>query len=135
MARVRPYVAGDWGAVLDICLAFAPACESLERSLGPDLDWTKPVGKYSRSLTRSGARGRLLVAEQRGSVVGFVGVRFFLGPRMGRGPQVVEGMVRPARFERATYRFVARGDESANHHQDDPSTTKDGESDETDDEG
>lgn len=27
-------------------------------------------------------------------------------PGRGRGPQVVEGMVRPARFERATYRFV-----------------------------
>ena len=27
-------------------------------------------------------------------------------PRRGRRPQAVEGVVRPARFERATYRFV-----------------------------
>jgi hypothetical protein len=47
-----------------------------------------------------------------------------------RRPQVVEEVVRPARFERATYRFVARTGEKADHDQDDPSTTKDGESDE-----
>jgi len=29
----------------------------------------------------------------------------------GQRPQVVEGVVRPARFERATYRFVARADQ------------------------
>ena len=53
-------------------------------------------------------------------------------PRRRRRPQVVEGVVRPARFERATYRFVARGGGEADHHQDGPSTTKDAESPEED---
>ena len=46
--------------------------------------------------------------------------------------QSLKTMVRPARFERATYRFVARAEERADHHQDGPSTTKDGESRERD---
>jgi hypothetical protein len=49
-------------------------------------------------------------------------------PLRGRRPQAVEGMVRPARFERATYRFVARAHGSSGHHQEEPSTTKDRES-------
>jgi hypothetical protein len=53
-------------------------------------------------------------------------------PRRGRCPQVVEKVVRPARFERATYRFVARTREGTDHHQDEPSTTKDAESPEED---
>ncbi len=35
-------------------------------------------------------------------------------------------------FERATYRFVARTGDEADHHQDDPSTRKNGESPEKD---
>lgn len=53
-------------------------------------------------------------------------------PRRGPRSQVVEGVVRPARFERATYRFVARAGEDVDHHHDTPSTTKDGESPEED---
>ena len=37
-------------------------------------------------------------------------------------------MVRPAEVEPATYRFVARTGEGVDYHQDEPSTTKDGES-------
>ena len=79
MPRLRPYVDADWEAVLDVCLvAFAPACESLERlpqteSLAhADPDWRTSIGRYLRSLTRSGERRRLLVAELRGSLVGVV---------------------------------------------------------------
>ena len=36
--------------------------------------------------------------------------------------------VRIARFERATYRFVARAEGARDYHQDIPATTKDGES-------
>jgi hypothetical protein len=39
-------------------------------------------------------------------------------PRRGRRSQVVGGVVRPARFERATHRFVARTGEGLDHHQD-----------------
>jgi ribosomal protein S18 acetylase RimI-like enzyme len=70
---VRPYTADDWEAVLDLCLsAFAPACESLERLKGADLDWRRSIRRELRSLTRPGEGGRLLVAELRGSVVGVV---------------------------------------------------------------
>jgi len=79
MPRLRPYVDADWEAVLDLCLvAFAPACESLGRlpqteSLAhADPDWRTSIGRYLRSLTRSGERRRLLVAELRGSLVGVV---------------------------------------------------------------
>jgi GNAT superfamily N-acetyltransferase len=77
--RLRPYVDADWGAVLDLCIvAFAPACESLERlpqakSLAhADPDWRTSIGKYLRSLTQSGERGRLLVAELQGAVIGVI---------------------------------------------------------------
>jgi GNAT superfamily N-acetyltransferase len=70
---MRPYVDGDWKAVLDLCLsAFAPACESLERLRGADLDWRRSIRRHLRSLTRPGEGGQLVVAELRGSVVGFV---------------------------------------------------------------
>ena len=78
-ARLRPYADADWEAVLEICLlAFAPAYESLERLPGSgslahvDADWRASIGRYLRSLTRSGEAGRLLVAVMRGSVVGVV---------------------------------------------------------------
>jgi len=73
MPTVRPYARKDWRAVLDLCLlAFAPACESLERRRGVDLAWKPTMGRYLRSLTRPSDRRRFLVAEVRGSVVGFV---------------------------------------------------------------
>ena len=73
MPALRPYVDGDWEAVLDLCLrAFAPACEALERRLGTDLGWRASIGRYVRSLTRPGERERLVVAEARGAVVGVV---------------------------------------------------------------
>ena len=65
MPRLRPYVDADWEAVLDLCLRRSrPACESLERLRRPvaahaDLDWRTSIGRYLRSLTRSGERGRL----------------------------------------------------------------------------
>ena len=73
MPKMRPYVDGDWKAVLDICLsAFAPACESLERLQGADLDWRRSIRRHLRSLTRPGKGEHLVVAELRGSVVGVV---------------------------------------------------------------
>ena len=73
MPKMRPYVDGDWKAVLDLCLrAFAPACESLGRLAGADLDWRGSIRRYLRSLTRPGRGGWLVVAELRGSVVGVV---------------------------------------------------------------
>ena len=54
-------------------------------------------------------------------------------PRKGRRLQVVEGMVRPAGVEPATYRFVARAPKGVDHHQAVPSTTKDKESGERED--
>ena len=73
MPQMRPYVDGDWKSVLDLCLrAFAPACESLERLAGADLDWRRSIRRHLRSLTRPGKGGWLVVAELRGSVVGVV---------------------------------------------------------------
>ena len=73
MPKMRPYVDGDWKAVLDLCLrAFAPACESLGRLAGADLDWRGSIRRYLRSLTRPSRGGCLVVAEVRGSVVGVV---------------------------------------------------------------
>ena len=70
---MRPYVDDDWKAVLDLCLrAFAPACESLERLQGADLDWRRSIRRQLRSLTRPGEGGQLVVAELRGSIVGVV---------------------------------------------------------------
>lgn len=70
---VRPYARKDWGAVLDICLlAFAPAYESLEQRRGVALDWKGAMGRYLRALTRPSRKRSFLVAEVRGSVVGFV---------------------------------------------------------------
>jgi ribosomal protein S18 acetylase RimI-like enzyme len=74
---LRPYADRDREAVLDLCqLAFAPACESLERRLGADLGWRTFITRYVRSLTRSDAGKQLLVAALRGTVVGFVHYRF-----------------------------------------------------------
>lgn len=73
MPRLRPYADGDWKAVLDLCLrAFAPACESLERVLGTDLDWRTSIRRHLRTLTRSAGSAWLLVVELRGTVVGVV---------------------------------------------------------------
>jgi ribosomal protein S18 acetylase RimI-like enzyme len=73
MLEPRPYVNADWRAVLDLCLrAFAPACQALERLLGTELDWRGSIEGHLRSLTRRGAAGRLVVVEQRGSLVGVV---------------------------------------------------------------
>jgi ribosomal protein S18 acetylase RimI-like enzyme len=73
MPMMRPYVDRDWDAVLDLCLlAFAPACESLARLRGADLDWRTAITRYLRSLTRRDERKRLVVAEAQGTVVGVV---------------------------------------------------------------
>ena len=73
MPKMRPYVDGDWKAVLDLCLrAFAPACESLGRLAGADLDWRGSIRRHLRSLSRPDKGGCLVVAELRGSVVGVV---------------------------------------------------------------
>jgi GNAT superfamily N-acetyltransferase len=81
---LRPYVDGDWEAVVDLCLlAFAPGCESLERLLGTDLDWRTCIRRHLRSLTQSGERRRLVVAEVGGSVVGVVHYQVDRGTRSG----------------------------------------------------
>jgi len=55
----------DWGAVGELCLlAFAPACQSLERQRGVALDWKGAMGRYLRSLTRPGNDRNSLVAEE-----------------------------------------------------------------------
>jgi ribosomal protein S18 acetylase RimI-like enzyme len=73
MPKLRPYVDGDWEAVLDLCLlAFAPGCASLERLLGAELDWRTCITSHLAALTRPGERDRLVVAERRGAVVGVV---------------------------------------------------------------
>jgi len=73
MPNMRPYVDSDWKAVLDLCLsAFAPVCESLERLRGADLDWRRSIRRHLRSLIRPAEGGQLIVAELRGSIVGFV---------------------------------------------------------------
>lgn len=110
MPRLRPYVDSDWEAVLDLCLlAFAPACESLERSAGTDLDWRTPITRYLRSLTRSGERRRLVVAELRGSVVGLVHYQVDREAQSGR---IGISAVHPARQGRGIgslmYRHVLR---------------------------
>jgi len=70
---LRSYADGDWEAVLELLLrAFAPGYESLERSLGRHLDWQECIRRHLRSLTRPGARQRLIVAEADGAVVGLV---------------------------------------------------------------
>lgn len=89
--RPRPYAAGDWQAVLSLCLeAFAPACVSLGRSpqaesrSQADPDWRTSIARYLRSLTRSGEKKRLLVVELRGSVVGVVHYEVDAASRSGR---------------------------------------------------
>ncbi len=78
MPIIRPYADSDWETVLEICLlSFTPVHESFERLLGTELfalvypDWKTSNKDYLHSLTRSGER-RLLVAEENGSVVGFI---------------------------------------------------------------
>ena len=95
MPKMRPYVDGDWKAVLDLCLsAFAPACESLERLQGADLDWRRSIRRHLRSLTRPGGGGQLVVAELRGSVVGFVQYEV---DREARSGSIGVSAVHPAR--------------------------------------
>jgi predicted kinase/GNAT superfamily N-acetyltransferase len=79
MPIIRPYVDSDWEVVLEICLlSFTPVHESFERLLGTELfalvypDWKTSNKEYLRSLTKSGERQRLHVAEENGSVVGFI---------------------------------------------------------------
>jgi predicted kinase/GNAT superfamily N-acetyltransferase len=79
MPIVRPYVKSDWESVLEICLAsFTPVHESFEHLLGTELfalvypDWKMSNKDYLRSLTKSGKRKQLLVAEENGAVVGFI---------------------------------------------------------------
>lgn len=70
MPKLRPYANEDWKAALELCLlAFAPACESLERVMAADLDWKTALQRHLRTVTRS---GRTVVAELRGSLVGLV---------------------------------------------------------------
>ena len=98
---LRPYVAADWQAVLELCLAaFAPACISLGRSpqsesrAHADPDWRTSIETYLRSLIRSGEKKRLLVAELRGSVVGVVHYEVDPGTRSG---SIGVSAVHPAR--------------------------------------
>lgn len=79
MPVIREYSDADWRAVLEICLlAFTPIHESFERLLGTNLfalvypDWKASNENYLRSLTESGERERTLVAEENGTVVGFI---------------------------------------------------------------
>jgi ribosomal protein S18 acetylase RimI-like enzyme len=93
--RLRPYVDGDWEAVLDVCLrAFTPACEALESRLGTHLDWRTSIRRHLRSLTRPGERRRLVVAELRGSVVGVV---HYQVDRDARSGSIGVSAVHPAR--------------------------------------
>lgn len=76
--RVRAYREDDWGAILDICLlAFTPIHESFETLLGQELfrlvypDWKLSHERYLRSLTETD-RDKLFVAEENGSIVGFI---------------------------------------------------------------
>jgi ribosomal protein S18 acetylase RimI-like enzyme len=95
MPNLRPYADGDWKAVLELCLlAFAPACESLERHAGADLGWKTCIEAYLRSLTRRGEGGQLVVAEIRGSVVGVV--HYQIDPETRSG-SIGIGAVHPAR--------------------------------------
>jgi GNAT superfamily N-acetyltransferase len=95
MPRVRPYARKDWAAVLEICvLAFAPACESLERRRGVDLGWKAAMERYLRSLTRPSRTRGLLVAEVRTTVVGFV--HYDIDPETRSGSVGVSA-VHPAR--------------------------------------
>jgi GNAT superfamily N-acetyltransferase len=95
LPKLRPYVSGDWEAVLDLCLrAFAPACEALERRLGTDLGWRTSVERYLRSLARPGGGGRLVVAEAQGSLVGVVHYEIERRTRTGR---IGVSAVRPER--------------------------------------
>ena len=79
MPIIRPYADSDWEAVLEICLlSFTPVHESFKRLLGAELfalvypDWETSNKDYLRSLSKSGERERPLVAEENGSVVGFI---------------------------------------------------------------
>jgi len=82
--RLRPYAVGDWEAVLELSYrAFAPGYQSLERSLGMHLDWQEGIRRHLRSLTRPGARQRLIVAEADGAVVGFVQYLLDAGEQSG----------------------------------------------------
>jgi GNAT superfamily N-acetyltransferase len=95
MPKMRPYVDEDWKAVLDLCLgAFAPACESLGRLAGADLDWRGSIRRHLRSLTRPGQGGGLVVAELRGSVVGVVSYQV---DRQARSGSIGVSAVHPAR--------------------------------------
>jgi len=95
MPKLRPYVDGDWEAVLDLCLlAFAPACRSLELLMAADLEWRTSMARCLRSLTRSGERRRLVVAELRGSVVGVV---HYQVDRHARSGSIGLSAVHPAR--------------------------------------
>jgi ribosomal protein S18 acetylase RimI-like enzyme len=130
MLKLRPYVDGDWDAVLDLCLlAFAPACAALEHLLSTDLDWRTCVTRYLAALTRSGERERLVVAERRGSVVGVVhyevdrdtrsgsiGVSAVHPARQGRGiGSLMYGYVLDAmRAEGARYATAETGGDPSN---------------------
>ena len=95
MPTLRLYVDSDWAAVLDLCLlAFTPACESLERMLGTDLDWRTSLRRHLRSLTRPGERKRLVVAQLQGSVVGVVHYKLDPSTRSG---SIELSAVHPAR--------------------------------------
>lgn len=95
MPNLRPYVDGDWKAVLDLCLsAFAPACKSLARLRGADLDWKGAIRRHLRSLIRPGGGGQLIVAELRGTVVGFVQYQV---DREARSGSIGVSAVHPAR--------------------------------------
>jgi GNAT superfamily N-acetyltransferase len=77
--RIRQYATSDWEAVLDICIvAFTPIHEGFERALGSELfqlvypDWKASNETYLRSLCESEERERMLVAEFRGRLAGFI---------------------------------------------------------------
>lgn len=95
---LRPYTDADWQAVLELSLrAFAPGYESLERSLGMHLDWQEGIRRHLRSLTRPGARQRLIVAEADGAVVGVVHYQIDAG---GQGGSIGISAVHPAHQRR-----------------------------------
>jgi hypothetical protein len=79
MPIIRPYADSDWEVVLEICLlSFTPVHESFKRLLGTELfalvypNWKTSNKDHLRSFTKSGKRERFLVAEENGSVVGFI---------------------------------------------------------------
>ena len=112
------------GDRLDLLEAGAKQPHRLICLSGGDLD---PVDQVPSDFLKDGGQGREQALETRREARPrpLHLERLTCHPKEGRRPPVVEGVVRPARFERATYRFVARSEGSSDHHQEEPSATKD----------